>query len=130
QARGQYVALLNNDAEAEPGWLAALVRAAQGAPDVGMFATKILRYDHRDVIDKVGHLIYPDGQNRGRGSGESDRGQFDQQEEVLLPDGCAALYDRRVFETAGLFDEEFFAYGDDAEMGLRARLAGWRCLYI
>ena len=47
-----------------------------------------------------------------------------------LPDGCAALYDRRVFETAGLFDEEFFAYGDDAEMGLRARLAGWRCLYI
>src|SRR5205085_5671550 len=78
QARGQYVALLNNDAEAEPGWLAALVRAAQGAPDVGMFATKILRYDHRDVIDKVGHLIYPDGQNRGRGSGESDRGQFDQ----------------------------------------------------
>ncbi len=130
QARGQFIALLNNDAEAEPGWLAALVRGAGSASHVGMCASKILRYDDRDVIDKVGHLIYPDGQNRGRGSGETDRGQFDRQEEVLLPDGCAALYDRRVFETAGLFDEEFFAYGDDAEMGLRARLAGWRCLYI
>jgi GT2 family glycosyltransferase len=75
-------------------------------------------------------LIYPDGQNRGRGCGETDHGQFDSTEEALLPDGCAALYDRRIFETAGLFDEDFFAYGDDAEMGLRARWAGWGCLYI
>ena len=130
QARGRYVALLNNDAEAEPAWLAELVRGAESAADVGMCASKILRYDQRDVIDKAGHLIYPDGQNRGRGSGHTDHGQFDQQEEILLPDGCAALYDRRVFETAGLFDEDFFAYADDAEMGLRARFAGWRCLYI
>jgi GT2 family glycosyltransferase len=130
QARGRYIALLNNDAEAEPNWLAALVRGAESATGVGMCASKILCYDQRDVIDKVGHLIYPDGQNRGRGTGETDHGQFDRQEEVLLPDGCAALYDRRVFETAGLFDEEFFAYGDDAEMGLRAQLSGWRCLYI
>jgi GT2 family glycosyltransferase len=130
QARGRYIALLNNDAEAEPNWLAALVRGAGSATSVGMCASKILCYDQRDVIDKVGHLIYPDGQNRGRGTGETDHGQFDRQEEVLLPDGCAALYDRRVFETAGLFDEEFFAYGDDAEMGLRAQLSGWRCLYI
>ncbi len=130
QARGRYVALLNNDAEADPRWLEELLRGAAQAQDVGMCASKILFFDHRGVIDKVGHLIYPDGQNRGRGCGERDQGQYDRLEEVLLPDGCAALYDRRVFETAGLFDEDFFAYGDDAEMGLRARLAGWRCLYV
>jgi GT2 family glycosyltransferase len=134
-SRGAYVALLNNDTEADPHWLEALVHGAQSAnscrkEQVGMCATKILSYEHREVIDKVGHLIYPDGQNRGRGCGETDHGQFDCVEEALLPDGCAALYDRRVFETAGLFDEDFFAYGDDAEMGLRARLAGWGCLYI
>ncbi len=130
QARGQYVALLNNDAEAGPGWLEALVTAASQQPGTGMCASKILRYDDPKVIDKVGHLIYPDGQNRGRACGETDSGQFDRLEEALLPDGCAALYDRRVFETAGMFDEDFFAYGDDAELGLRARLAGWGCLYV
>lgn len=130
QARGRYVALLNNDAEAHPRWLEELLHCAFRSPEVGMFASKILFFENREVIDKVGHLIYPDGQNRGRGCGQLDRGQYDELEEVLLPDGCAALYDRRVFETAGLFDEEFFAYGDDAELGLRARLAGWRCLYV
>src|SRR5438552_91728 len=130
KSRGRYVALLNNDAEADPRWLAALVTEASRRPEIGMCASKILRYDNHTVIDKVGHLIYPDGQNRGRACGEIDRGQFDRVEEALFPDGCAALYDRRVFETAGMFDEDFFAYGDDAEMGLRARLAGWDCRYV
>ncbi len=130
QARGRYVALLNNDAEADRRWLEELVAGAAQAPEVGMCASKILVFENREVIDKVGHLIYPDGQNRGRGCGERDRGQYDRPEEVLLPDGCAALYDRRVFETAGMFDEDFFAYADDAELGLRVRLAGWRCLYV
>jgi len=130
QARGRYVALLNNDAEASPQWLEQLVGGATSAPGVGMCASKILLFEARDVIDKVGHVIYPDGQNRGRGCGEIDRGQYEQIEEVLMPDGCAALYDRRVFQAAGEFDEDFFAYGDDADLGLRIRLAGWRCLYM
>src|ERR1022692_1422001 len=89
KSRGAYVALLNNDTEADPRWLEALVGGMHADPQakVGMCATKILFYDRREVIDKVGHLIYPDGQNRGRGSGETDRGQFDVPEEALLPDG-------------------------------------------
>jgi GT2 family glycosyltransferase len=76
-------------------------------------------------IDKAGHLIFPDGQNRGRGSGALDRGQFDREEEVLWPDGCAAMYRKEMLDEIGGFDEDFFAYGDDAELGLRARIAGW-----
>ncbi len=94
-----------------------------------MAASKILVYEDPRRIDKVGHLIYPDGQNRGRGTGATDYGQFDCQEEILWPDGCAAMYRKSMLDQIGGFDEDFFAYGDDAELGLRARIAGWRCLY-
>lgn len=128
-ARGRFIGLLNNDAEAEPGWLEQLLSAVESAPDVGMAASKILTWEDRGVIDKAGHLIYPDGQNRGRGTGEPDQGQYDRLEETAWPDGCAALYRRSLLEQIGGFDEDFFAYADDAELGLRARIAGWRCLY-
>jgi len=128
-ARGEFVALLNNDAEAEPGWLAALDRACRRAPEIGMVASKILVWEDPRRIDKAGHLIYPDGQNKGRGSGALDTGQFDREEEVLWPDGCAALYRKQMLDEIGGFDEDFFAYGDDAELGLRARIAGWKCIY-
>jgi len=126
----EFVALLNNDAEAEPGWLAALVRAFEGRPEIGMAASKILVHEDPRRIDKAGHLIYPDGQNRGRGTGELDAGQYDRIEEVLWPDGCAAMYRRAMLDQVGGFDEDFFAYADDAELGLRARIAGWKCLYM
>jgi GT2 family glycosyltransferase len=128
-ARGQFIALLNNDAEAEPGWLAALHRACSREPNVGMAASKVLVWEDPTRIDKVGHLIFPDGQNRGRGAGAIDRGQFDREEAVLWPDGCAAMYRKSMLDAIGGFDEDFFAYGDDAELGLRARIAGWTCVY-
>jgi GT2 family glycosyltransferase len=128
-ARGEFIALLNNDAEAEPRWLWELSQVFEGRPEVGMAASKILVYSDPRRIDKVGHLIWPDGQNRGRGTGAWDQGQFDQQEEVLWPDGCAAMYRKAMLDEIGGFDEDFFAYADDAELGLRARIAGWICIY-
>ncbi|HLK22593.1 MAG TPA: glycosyltransferase family 2 protein [Bryobacteraceae bacterium] len=129
-SNSELIALLNNDAEAEPGWLQALSNAFESGPEIGMAASKILVYEDPRRIDKVGHLIYPDGQNRGRGSGEIDHGQYDRVEEVLWPDGCAAMYRRKMLDEIGGFDEDFFAYADDAELGLRARIAGWNCLYV
>ena len=128
-ASGEFVALLNNDAEAEPGWLAALHQACTRRPEVGMAASKVLVWEDPVRIDKAGHVIWPDGQNRGRGSGAPDRGQYDREEEVLWPDGCACMYRRAMLDRIGGFDEDFFAYGDDAELGLRARIAGWTCVY-
>jgi len=129
-ARGRFIAILNNDAEAESGFLAAMRRAFDVAPDIGMAAAKILVYEDPRRIDKVGHLIYPDGQNRGRGTGELDNGQYDRMEECLWPDGCAAMYRKEMLDQIGGFDEDLFIFGDDAELGLRARMAGWRCLYV
>lgn len=124
----EFVALLNNDAEAEPEWLEALLRCFL-SPAVGMAASKILVWGSAGQIDKVGHSIYPDGQNRGRGTGQLDSGQFDLEEDVLWPDGCAAMYRKTMLDEIGGFDEDLFAYGDDAELGLRARIAGWTCRY-
>ena len=126
----EFIALLNNDAEAEPDWLEKLAGAFHGRTDIGMAASKILVHEDPRRIDKAGHLIYPDGQNRGRGSGELDTGQYNQVEEILWPDGCAAMYRRAMLDQIGGFDEDFFAYADDAELGLRAQIAGWKCLYI
>ena len=128
-SRGQMIALLNNDAEADPDWLGSLEQVIRSSEEVGMAASKILVWEDPTRIDKGGHLIYPDGQNRGRGSGQIDRGQFDRVEEVLWPDGCAAMYRRAMLDEIGGFDEDFFAYADDAELGLRGRIAGWTCLY-
>ncbi len=130
KAKGRYIVLLNNDAEAESHWLEELVKVAEEDQRIGMLASKIYLQGGHKIIDNVGHLIYRDGLNRGRGRLEADHGQFEQMEEVLFPSGCAALYRREMLEEIGLFDEDFFAYGDDTDLGLKGRLAGWKCLYV
>ncbi len=130
KATGKYIALLNNDAQADPRWLEELVKAAEENPRAGMLASKIYLQGRSQIIDNVGHLIYRDGLNRGRGRLEADHGQFDALEEVFFPSGCAALYRRDMLEEIGLFDEDFFAYADDTDVGFRGRLAGWKCLYV
>ena len=113
-----------------PGWeISTPVRKREYRP-VGMFASKILNYEERDIIDNIGHLLYPDGLNRGHGRLERDDGRYDKPAEALFPSGCAALYRREMFDHIGLFDEDFFAYGDDTDIGLRARMAGWGCWYV
>jgi GT2 family glycosyltransferase len=129
-ARGEFIALLNNDAEAAPDFLANLRRAFEGAPDIGMAAAKVLVWEDPRRIDKAGHLIYPDGQNRGRGTGEIDEGQYDGIADCLWPDGAAAMYRKTTLDSIGGFDEDFFMFADDAELGMRARIAGWRCLFV
>ena len=130
KARGEWIALFNNDAIAEPTWLEELVRHGDVQSRVGMLGSKILFVEPQGVIDKAGHLIYWDGQNRGRGTMERDAGQYENVEEILWPDACAALYHRKLFEETGGFDETFFAFGDDADLEMRARLLGWKARYV
>lgn len=124
-----HVIVLNNDAVAQPGFARELVATASTDPRVGLVAAKVLDHQRPSIIDTVGHSLYPDGLNRGRGRLEQDLGQYDAEREALFPSGAAALYRRSMLDEIGLFDERFFLYGDDAELGLRARLAGWRCAF-
>jgi GT2 family glycosyltransferase len=129
-AKGAYVALLNNDAVAAPDWIAALVRAAEGDRRIGMCASKVYVHGRPGVLDSAGLLLSGDGIGRGRGRLEADGPAYAREEDALLPSGCAALYRRAMLDEIGLFDPEFFAYCEDSDLGLRGRLAGWRCRYV
>lgn len=122
-----FLATLNDDAMPDPGWLAALLNAAENRPDVGMCASQVRLQD--DKLDSAGMLIGGDGSSKQRGHGW-DPAKFSRLEEVLLPSGSAALYRRNMLDAIGVFDESFFLYCEDTDLGLRARWAGWRCLYV
>jgi len=129
-ARGACIALLNNDAIASPQWLAELVGGFLGDPMVGMCACKVLFCLETQRINSAGNLLYPDGISARRGFGELDTGQYERVEETLFPDGSAALYRRAMLDDVGAFDEQFFLYSEDTDLGLRGRLFGWTCLYV
>jgi GT2 family glycosyltransferase len=128
-SKGEYILLLNNDAWADREWIGYLVAAASRDHQTGMAASRIYMADDKGLLDNTGHTLNPDGLSWGRGRMEKEAGQFDQEEEVVFPSGCAALYKKEMLDEIGLFDERFFAYCEDTDLGLRARLYGWRCLY-
>lgn len=128
--RSPYVATLNNDAQAKPTWLDALVEAMESDDQVGMCASKML-YAHRpEIIDSAG--LSPDvaGIAWNRRWGEHDVDDDAGPTEVFGACAGAALYRRAMLHQIGLFDEDFFSYLEDADLAWRARLAGWKCLYV
>jgi GT2 family glycosyltransferase len=127
QSSAPFLLTLNDDTIPCPGWLAALVAAAESDRRVGMCASQVCL--RQNTLDSAGMLIYGDGSSKQRGHGESVAGYLNQ-EEVLLPSASAALYRRTMLDQIGLFDEHFFLYCEDTDLGLRARRADWRCLYV
>ncbi len=124
----RYVAVLNDDAVAHPEWLDALVRAMEQRPDAGMCASQV-RLKGEPGLDSAGMLMARDGSSKQRGHGR-DPQDFPVTEEVLFPSGSAALYRRAMLDEIGGFDDSFFLYCEDTDLGLRARWAGWKCLYV
>ena len=129
RARGDYVALVNNDVELHPSFLGELVAALDAAPRAAAATAKMLRFDDRGAIDGTGDALRWSGVVMPRGRGERDRGQYDEPAEVFSACGGAALYRRAAFEEVGPFDEAFFAQMEDVDWGFRARLLGYGCRY-
>jgi len=123
-----YLATLNDDAVAHPGWLQALVEFADRHPKAGLLASQVL-LSGTDRLDSAGMLLASDGSSKQRGHGQSVR-DFEVSGDALLPSGSAALYRRAMLEEIGLFDESFFLYCEDTDLGLRARWAGWDCSHV
>lgn len=128
-ARGRHLVLLNNDTQVRPGWLRALVDAAETNPAAGAIAAKILFQDPPNTIQNAGSLLLTDGSGADRGFREPDRGQYDVQEEVFGACGASVLYRRDMLEDVGMFDETFFMYYEDTDLNWRMRLRGWQVLY-
>ena len=123
----RYLATLNDDAVAHPGWLEAAVGALERRPDAGMCASQVRLFGERR-LDSAGMLLARDGSSKQRGQGKAPE-DYPVEEEVLLPSGSAAIYRRAMLDEMGGFDDRFFLYCEDTDLGLRARWRGWKCLY-
>ena len=127
QANGKYVAFLNNDMRVEPSWLSELVKPMMEAPDVIAVGSRILSWDGKR-IDFAGseHNFYGHGWQAGYGDERVEDYAGDR--EILAPCGGAMLIDRQVFMNVGGFDEDFFAYFEDSDLGWRLWVMGYRAM--
>lgn len=128
-ARGEFICLLNNDTEVDAGWAAAVIDAFSRHPEIGSIASKMLLFDKRDHIHTAGDFFTVDGRPGNRGVWELDAGQYDHEEYVFSACGGSSVYRRTMLREIGLLDNDFFFSLEDVDLGWRAQLAGWRCLY-
>jgi GT2 family glycosyltransferase len=127
-SRGRYIMMLNNDTRLDSKCIEELKMSIEKDDGYGACASKILLEYEDNLIDAAGIVVCPDGLSIGRGRLEKgDR--YDEEMEVFFASDCACLYRREMLEDIGLYDEDFFAYADETDMGWRAQLAGWRCIY-
>ena len=124
------LALLNPDAFAEPGWLDALVSAAEREPTVASFACQMLLASEPAHLDGAGDSYHVSGRAWRNGHRVSSSKWPAADAEVFAPCGAAALYRREAFDEVDGFDEGFFCYFEDVDLGFRLRLRGYRCLYV
>jgi len=129
QSSGDYVATLNNDAFAEPNWLASLVSVMQEDERIGMCASRMLFADRPSLVNSAGIVVDRAGIAWDRLGGQP-ASTTTERREVFGACAGAALYRRAMLEDIGLFDEDFFAYLEDVDLAWRAQWADWKCMYV
>jgi GT2 family glycosyltransferase len=136
-SRGEYIALLNNDAVADANWVCAMIKAIEVDPRIGMVACRILNHDGT-AIDSLGLGAARNGmavlighgrslESPPRSPGGNKRGGTIT-EEPFGPSGAAALYRREMLDQIGGFPERFFCYYEDLWVAWQGRLRGWKCV--
>ena len=123
-----YVALFNNDAMADKNWLEELVKSIESNPKLGAVTSKFMRLD-KTRLDSTGDFYTWHGLPFPRGRNEIDNNQYDNKNEIFAASGGASIFNLKMFKEVGLFDEDFFAYYEDIDLGFRMQLAGWRVTY-
>lgn len=119
---------LNSDTQLDRLCIAMLAKSLIQFPSCGFFAPKMVQLHERDLLDGVGDIFPRDGRPAKRGDGMKSAVPFS--EEIFSPCGGAGLWRKNVFESLGGFDEDFFAYLEDVDLGFRARLVGVRGRYV
>ena len=127
-AQGEVLILLNNDTEAAPDWLAEVMAAFARYPQAGSVASKMLLFDRRDTLHAAGDLFRRDGTPGNRGVWQKDTGQY-AEGPVFSANGGSAAYRRALLADVGLLDDAFYFSLEDVDLGWRAQLRGWACIY-
>jgi len=129
----EFALVLNPDAVLMPEFLERIVGALESRSDAASATGKLLRFDGT-TLDSTGIVMLRSQRHLDRGADEPDRGQFEKPEDVFGPSGAAALYRLKALQDVAIdgqfFDEDFFAYREDADLAWRCRLMGWTSIYV
>jgi len=126
----EFVALLNPDAFPQPDWLEQLLAAAERHPEVAAFGSRQMIDGRPGIVDGTGDVYHVSGLSWRAGHGRPLRDEDLVEREIFSPCAAAALYRRSALLEVGGFDEDFFCYFEDVDLGFRLRLAGYKCLYV
>lgn len=126
----EWVALLNPDAFADPRWLEELLAAVYRNPGFDLFASRLLDAGDASRLDGAGDAFHMSGLPWRIAHGAPVAADAEGEREVFSPCAAAAMYRRRVLQEAGGFDEDYFCYSEDVDLGFRLRLRGYRCLHV
>jgi GT2 family glycosyltransferase len=130
RSKGEWVALLNDDATVEPEAFARMLAAGVSAGDIGSVASQMRFFDRPETINSAGIVVDRLGVASDRLLGQPLSASEVETVEVFGASAGAALYRRAMLDEIGSFDESFFAYLEDVDVAWRARMNGWRCLYV
>lgn len=129
-AGGKWIALLNADAFPEPDWLEKLLKAAEQNPEFSALSSRQVQFNAPHLLDGAGDAYHISGLAwRDAYNLPADKNGL-AVKEIFSPCAAAALYSREAFMKAGGFDEDYFSYFEDVDLGFRLRLLGARSLYV
>lgn len=128
RARGEYIVLLNNDTQVDPGWITALVEAAQ-LPQVAAIQSKLVQMDNIRRLDCAGGQVDFYGYQFERGRGESIY-NYGTLGEIFYAKGASLLLKREILAEIGLFDSDIFIYFDEVDLCWRIWLSGHMVVYV
>lgn len=124
----KYVVLLNNDTVAKKSWLEELIKSIERDDKIFSVCSKMIRYDDKNIIDDAGDEYNILGWAYKRGDG-STINSYNETEEVFSSCAGAAIYNRKILDEIGYFDNHFFAYMEDVDISYRAKIHGYKNIY-
>lgn len=125
-----WIALVNPDAFLRADWFCVMHRAIDAHPGFSWFASRLIQANRRDTLDGEGDALHVSGLAWRVRNGSPVNGGAKKSTEVFSACAAAALYSRAALDASGTFDENFFCYFEDVDLGFRLRLAGYRCLLV
>lgn len=129
-ARGKWLVLLNADAFPEPGWLENLITAAKSWPEVASFSSRQIQANNMEFLDGAGDAYHVSGMAWRIGLGYPAKLYGLNATKLFSPCAAAAMYLRAAFLDVGGFDEDFFSYFEDVDLGFRLQLRGYSAMYL
>ncbi len=129
-AESEWIALINPDAFVESRWLETLLAAAEANSEFDVFGSKLVNAVDSASLDGAGDAYHISGLVWRAGHGTPISGYGLSEREIFSPCAAAVLYRRSALLEVGGFDEDYFCYVEDVDLGFRLRLAGRRCLYV